>query len=83
MDDILSFLEETTHPESRGPEYRKLCQDEMVFVNKLQAAFSVRFLDDFFTVQAELEELVCREAFSRGFRLGVQLTLAGLQPFSS
>ena len=78
MDDILEYLEELTHPESRPSEYCSLLEAMDPLTDKIKDTLSLEFLDQLDYAQADILNYECREAFSRGFRLGVQLILAAL-----
>ena len=83
MDDILAYLEELTHPETQPPEYFVLLNKTEPYIKAIQEQFSLSFLDALTDAQNEAFIWLENQAFSRGFRMGVQLTLAGLQSFSS
>ncbi len=82
MDDILEYLEEATHPEELGPEYRVLLQKMEPAHDALLAVSSIELMDQWFDANAEISVFECQEAFSRGFRLGARLILALAAPSS-
>ena len=78
MDNILDLLEELTQPADLGPEYRALLKNVGPLNDKLTELTSIEFMNRHFHATAAVETFERRECFSRGFRLGVQLTLEGL-----
>lgn len=76
MNDILTYLESITQPDSMGPEYSKLLQKVSDLEVPVQKALSLEYLDALSEAQGDVLRLERRECFSRGFRLGVQLMLA-------
>ena len=82
MDDILTYLEDLTYPDSLPPEYFALLKAQDPYLDTIQKQLSLRFLDDFTDAQCESIRWLRQEAFSRGFRLGAQLILALAGPSS-
>ena len=76
MDDILAYLEELTHPETRPPAYFELAKAMDPLTDQIRDALSLEFLDRLNYAQADIDNFLCQEAFSRGFRLGARLILA-------
>jgi len=62
-----------------GPEFSRLIQQVIDMEKPFQEAFSPDYLDALSEAQCALLRFERRECFSRGFRLGVQLTLAAGQ----
>lgn len=79
MNDILDYLENLTQPDSMGPEHSQLLKKAIATELPLREAFPLEYLDQLSEAQNDILRFECQECFSRGFRLGVQLTLAGLQ----
>ena len=79
MDNILDLLEELTQPVDLGPEYKALVDRTWPLNKKLTELTSIEFMDEHFNATAAVMTFERQECFSRGFRLGVQLTLASLQ----
>lgn len=78
MDDILTYLESITQPDSMGPEHSELMKKAIALEGPIQKALSPDYLDKLSDAQSDILRFECRECFSRGFRLGVRLTLAAL-----
>ena len=76
MDEILSYLEQITQPDSLGPEYRELTKKLHPFCETLQEATSWEFLSQCSDAYADVITFERKECFARGFRLGVGLMLA-------
>ena len=80
MDNILDWLEYQTQPDPWPPEYFALVDQTDPYSDAILEHFSMSFLDGLTDALCEISKWERQEAFSRGFRLGVQLTLEGLQP---
>lgn len=80
MDDILTYLEELTYPDPLLREYFAVLRNTDPLTKVIQEKLSLGFLDGLTSAQGEVTKWERQEAFSRGFRLGAQLTLAGIQP---
>lgn len=80
MLDILDYLEELTQPDATPPEYSELLKELGSFTKTVQEHLSLEFLDDLGRAQVQITQWECREAFSRGFRLGAQIILALAPP---
>ena len=80
MDDILAYLEELTHPESRPQAYFNLVKAMDPLTDQIRDALSLEFLDKLNYAQADINNFLNLEAFSRGFRLGTRLILALSEP---
>ena len=78
MDDILAHLESVTQPDWMGPEHSRLLKRASALEAPIPEAFPPDYLDKLSESQNEILRFECRECFSQGFRLGVQLTLAAL-----
>lgn len=78
MDDILTYLESITQPDSLGPEHSRLMQKAIALEVPVHEALSLDYLDKLTEAQTDILRFECRECFSRGFRLGVQLILAAM-----
>lgn len=76
MDDILAYLEKLTHPETRSPVYFELAKVMGPLTDQIRDALSLEFLDRLNYAQADIDNFLCQECFSRGFRLGAQIILA-------
>lgn len=79
MDDILNYLESITQPDDMGPEHSRLLKKAIALETPIQEVFSLDYLDKLTDAQNDILRFECRECFSRGFRLGVQLMLAALE----
>lgn len=79
MNNILDLLEDLTRPCSMPPEYFTVSRPLGPLYDKIKETLTLEFLDELNNAQADAVLFERRECFSRGFRLGVQLTLAGLQ----
>lgn len=79
MQDLLSYLENLTYPETLPPEYFDAMKDQEPYLNEIQEKLSMGFLDAFMASQCEEVDWTRREAFSRGFRLGARLILEALE----
>lgn len=79
MDDILAYLEELTYPDSLPREYFALQDRVNPYADAILKQFPMSFLDGLTEVRGEVTRWERQEAFSRGFRLGVRLTLSALQ----
>ena len=80
MQDLLSYLENLTYPETLPPEYFESVKYQEPYLNAIEERLSMGFLDDFIDSQCEEIYWIRREAFSRGFRLGAQIILALAEP---
>lgn len=79
MEKFLDYLEQITQPDSLGPEHSRLLQKSITLETPIQEALSPDYLDKLNEAQNAILRFERRECFSRGFRLGVQLVLAGLK----
>ncbi len=79
MDDILTYLEDITQPDSLGPEHAALTKKVCELEKALLAAIPLSYLDALTEAQSEVLRFERRECFSRGFRLGIRLTLSALE----
>ena len=79
MADILSYLESITHPDTMGPEHSQLLKNSIALERPILEALSLDYLDKLNEAQNAILRFERQECFSRGFRLGVQLVLAGLK----
>ena len=79
MNDIFAYLEELTQPTDLGPEYKALLEKTGPLNDILTELTSIEFMNRHFDATAEVITFERQECFSRGFRLGMQLTLAALQ----
>ena len=79
MNDVLTYLESITQPGSLGPEHSELLKKSIALEAPIQEAFSLDYLDKLSGAQSDILRFERRECFSRGFRLGVRLVLAGLE----
>lgn len=80
MNDILAYLESITQPDEMGPEYRELLEKQAPFEDAFLNATSWDFMNQWYDASSDVVGFERQECFSRGFRLGVRLTLAALQP---
>ena len=78
MDNILDLLEDLTRPDYRPPEYFALLEKSEPYIKAAKEHFSLPFVDGLTEAQCEASDWLQKECFSRGFRLGVHLTLEGL-----
>ncbi|MBP3520843.1 MAG: hypothetical protein J6J87_05830 [Oscillospiraceae bacterium] len=78
MDTILDHLEDLTRPRSMPPEYFAVSRPLGPLHDKIKETLTLKFLDELNNAQADVVAFERRECFSRGFRLGVRLTLEGL-----
>lgn len=76
MDDILAYLEKLTQENIPSPEYHDLLRKMDPLTDRIKETLSLEFLDKLNYVQADILNLECGEAFSRGFRLGARIILA-------
>lgn len=79
MDVILAWLENQTQPDPFPPEYFALVDKTGPYSDAILEQFSMSFLDGLTDALCEISKWERQEAFSRGFRLGIQLILAGIQ----
>lgn len=80
MSDLLDYLEELTRPDTPPPEYFEVLRKIIPFTKTIPEQISLDFLDGFSLAQVQITQWECREAFSRGFRLGARLILALAPP---
>ncbi len=76
MDDILTYLESITQPDSLGPEHSVLMQKLCELESSVLKDIPLPSLDMISNARNELFLFECRECFSRGFHLGARLMLA-------
>lgn len=77
---ILEQLCEWSEPEETSPRLREKIKKVGGSVDQVASAFSPVFMEELVAAEMEVQCVMTEEAFARGFRMGVALVIAGIQP---